>query len=69
MWENLLDPNSSKEIFDRVGVDAIKFPCSFKDKKYAVVFMNYLTKWSKVFATSDQTSLTIAELLAKNIVS
>jgi len=26
-------------------------------------------KWPEVFATSDQTSLTIAELLVKNIVS
>jgi len=31
--------------------------------------MDYLTKWSEVFATSDQTSLTIAELLVKNVIS
>jgi len=31
--------------------------------------MDYLTKWPEVFATSDQTSLTIAELLVKNVIS
>ena len=47
----------------------IKFPCNSKGNKFAVVFMDYLTKWPEVFATSDQTSLIIAELLVKNIVS
>jgi len=64
-----LTPIPVKGPFDRVGVDVIKFPCSSKGNKYAVVFMNYLTKWPEVFATSDQISLTIAELLIKNIVS
>ena len=48
--------------FDRVGVDVIKFPKSKNGKHYAVVFMDYLTKWPEVFATSDQTSPTIAKL-------
>jgi len=64
-----LTPIPVKGPFGRVGVDEIKFPCSSKGNKYAVVFMDYLTKWPEVFATSDQTSLTIAELLVKNIVS
>jgi len=64
-----LTPIPVKGSFDRVGVDVIKFPCSSKSNKYAVVFMDYLTKWPEVFATSDQTSLTIAELLVKEIVS
>ena len=64
-----LTPIPVKGPFDSVGVDVIKFPCSSKGNKYAVVFMDYLTKWPEVFATSDQTSLTIAELLVKNIVS
>ena len=55
--------------FDRVGVDVIKFPCSSRGKRYAVVFIDYLTKWPEVFATSDQTSLTIAELLVEHVIS
>ena len=30
--------------FDRLGVDILKFPISGNKKKYAVVFMDYLTK-------------------------
>ena len=37
--------------FDRVGVDVIKFPCSSRGKRYAIVFIDYLTKWPEVFAT------------------
>ena len=55
--------------FDRVGVDVIKFPCSSRGKRYTVVFIDYLTKWPEVFATSDQTSLTIAELLVEHVIS
>ena len=43
-----------------------QFPCSSDGNKiYAVVFMDYLTKWSEVFATSDQT----AELLVEQIIT
>ena len=55
--------------FDRIGVDVIKFPRSAKGNKYTVVFMDYLTKRPKVFATRDQTSLTIAELLVEKVIS
>ena len=33
------------------------------------MFIDYLTKWPEVFATSDQTSLTIAELLVEHVIS
>ena len=55
--------------FDHVGVDVIKFPCSSRGKRYAVVFIDYLTKWPEVFATSDQTSVTIAQLLVEHVIS
>ena len=55
--------------FDRVGVDVIKFPCSSRGKRYAIVFIDYLTKWPEVFVTSDLTSLTIAELLVEYVIS
>ena len=54
--------------FDQVGMDIIKFPKSNRGKIYAVVFIDYLTKWPKVFATSDQTSLTVAELLVEHVI-
>ena len=55
--------------FDRVGIDVIKFPRSTKGNQYAVVFMDYLTKWPEVFAVPDQTAATIARLLVEEIVS
>ena len=55
--------------FDQVGVDVIKFPCSSQEKRYAVVFIDYLTKWSEAFAIAYQTSVTIAELLVEHIIS
>ena len=33
------------------------------------MFTDYLTKWPEVFATSDQTSITIAQLLVEHVIS
>ena len=55
--------------FDRVGVDVIQFPRSRAGNQYAVVFMDYLTKWPEVFAVPDQTAATIAQLLVEEVVS
>ena len=46
--------------FDHVGVDVISFPKSQCGNSYAVVFVDYLTKWPEVFPVADQTALTIA---------
>ncbi len=46
--------------FDKVGVDILQLPRSYRGNQYAVVFVDYLTKWPKVFPTKDQTALTIA---------
>ena len=54
--------------FDCVGVDVIQFPLSFEGNQYAIVFMDYLTKWPEVFATPNQTAETIAHLLVEKIV-
>jgi len=54
--------------FDRMGTDVIKFPTSSSGNKYAVVMMDYLTKWTEVFPVKDQTSLTIAWILVEQIV-
>ena len=55
--------------FDRVGVDVIQFPRSNSGNQYAVVFVDYLTKWPEVFAVPDQSTATIARLLVEEIVS
>ena len=64
----LLTPIPVSGPFDRVGVDVIQFPKSVAGNKYAVVFVDYLTKWPEVFAVKDQTALTIAKLLMTEIV-
>ena len=46
----------------------VRFIGSQSGNQYAVVFTDYLTKWPEVFATKDQTALTIAELFVEEIV-
>ena len=55
--------------FDRVGVDVIQFVKSRNGNKYAVVFIDYLTKWVEAFAVPDQSALTIAKLFVEEIIS
>ncbi len=54
--------------FDRVGVDVLHFPKFLAGNQYAIVFVDYLTKWPEVFATQDQSALTIAKLLVESVV-
>ena len=65
----LLTPIPVGGPFDRVGVDVVQLPVTRKGSKYAVVFMDYLTKWPEVFPTKDQTAPTIAKLLVEKIIS
>lgn len=53
--------------FDRV--DVLKLPKTNRGHQYAVVFVDYLTKWPEVFAVRDQTAPTIAKLLVEKIIS
>ena len=55
--------------FDRVGVDVLQLPKTKRGNRYAVVFVDYLTKWPEVYATQDQTAPTIAKLLVEGIIS
>ena len=64
-----LMPISVSGPFDRIGVDVVQFPKSKRGNKYAIVFVDYLTKWVEVFATPDQSALTIAKLLVEEIIS
>ena len=54
--------------FHRVGVDILKLPTSFEGNQYAVVFLDYLTKWAEVFPSSDQTAQTVAKLFVEGVV-
>ena len=66
--EPVLTPIPVSGPFDRVGVDVIQFPKSNSGNRYAIVFVDYLTKWLEVFPSSDQTSLTNAKLLVEHII-
>ena len=55
--------------FDRVGVDVLQLPLTKRGNKYALVFMDYLTKWPEVFAICDQTAPTIARHLVEHIIT
>ena len=50
-------------------MDIIQFPCTKRGNQYAIVFMDYLTKWLEVFPAFDQPSVTVAKLLVEEIVS
>ena len=55
--------------FHMVGVDVLQLPLSHNGHQYAIVFMDYLTKWPEVFAAEDQTAETIARLLVEHVIS
>ena len=65
----LLTPIPVSGAFDRVGVDIIQFPCTRRGNRYALVFVDYLTKWPEVYAVPDQSSVTVARILVVEIVS
>ena len=55
--------------FDRVGVDVLLAATSTLDgNQYALVFIDYLTKWVEVVAIPDQTAETIARMFVELIV-
>ena len=55
--------------FHMMGVDVLQLPPSHNGNKYAIVFMDYFTKWPEVFATADQTAETIACLLVEHVIT
>lgn len=52
-----------------VGVEIIRFPTSYDGNQYAVVFMDYLSKWPEVFAVADKTAHTNATLLVEHLIN
>ena len=55
--------------FHRVGVDVLQLPLTFEINQYAIVFIDYLSKWPEVFASPDQKAETIAKLLVEQVVA
>ena len=64
----LLTPIPVGGPFDQVAVDVLQLPISRQGNRYAVIFMDYLTKWPEVFAVQDQTALTIAQLFVEQVI-
>ena len=54
--------------FHCVGVDVLQLPASAHGNKYAIVFMDYLTKWPEVFPAKDQSAYTIAKTLVEKVI-
>jgi len=63
-----LHPISVQRAFQIIGVDVLELPKTECGNQYAIVFQDFLTKWSMVFATPDQRAIRIARLLAEEIV-
>ena len=61
----LLTPIPVSGPFDRVGVDIIRYVMSRAGNQYAVVFVDYLTKWPEVYPVPDHT---IARLLVEEFI-
>ena len=54
--------------FHRVEVDVIEFSKFHAGNQTGVVFIDYLTKCSEIFAASDRTALNTAKLFVKQII-
>jgi len=55
--------------FERLGIDVLQLPRLSHGNRYAIVFMDYLTKWPKVFPAADQSAPTITKLLVEEVIS
>ena len=53
--------------FERVGVDIMEFPLTQLANHY-ILFLNYLTKWVKVYPLPDETSWTIPRVLVDYVI-
>ena len=51
-----------------MGVDVLQLPVSARGNKYAIVFMDYLTKWPEVFPAKDQSAYTITKTLVEKVI-
>lgn len=54
--------------FDHVGVDIAQLITTRRGIKYAIVFMDYLTKWPEVFTTPNQASPSDAKIFVEHSI-
>ena len=54
--------------FHRVAMDILELPLTAQGNRYVLIFMDYLTKWPEIYATSDQKAETITKLYVEKIV-
>ena len=55
--------------FDKVGVDVLELSSTDSGNKYAVVFIDYLTKWVEAFPLKNMTAESIAKVFINEIVT
>jgi hypothetical protein len=55
--------------FDMLAVDVLELTQTTSGNKYALVFMDYLTRWAEVFPMKDMTSDTIARIFVSEIIT
>ncbi len=55
--------------FEIVGVDVLQLPETYHGNKYAIVFMDYFSKWPEVAPAPNQTAETVADLLTECIIT
>ena len=51
-----------------VGVDLMEMPLTLQGNCYDIVFLYYLLKWEEAYSHADQTSETIARVLADRVI-
>jgi len=68
---NMIPPSSIPvgPLFHRMSVDVLgPLPCTTTNKKYIVVFVEYLSRWPEAFAIEKADASTIAQLITEEIV-
>ena len=58
-----VQPLSVSGPFDRVGVDVLQLPLTLEGNQYALVFIDYLTKWVKVLPGRSRVSKFISWMI------
>lgn len=54
--------------FDRWGIDIVHFPCSDSGNRYAIVAIDYFTKWPEARAIPNYRAETVAQFIFEDII-
>ncbi len=55
--------------FDRVTIAVLQLPLSLLGNRVAIVFTDYLTKWTEAYCSPDSRALTVAKLFMQKKLS